>query len=418
MTRLRILWLSHFVPYPPKGGCFQRSYNLIAQAGRRHDVHLIAMRPKAAADPGADAEARTALLRHCREVAIVDISAATRPAALARRAAASVLAGRALTVSLFDSPEMHRLVRAAVDGADVVHLDSISLADYLPDAGRRPTLMTHHGAESFMIRRRIGNEPSLVRKGFFAVEWLTLRRAERRACPRVGVNVVMSALDGRIMQAIAPATYRTVENGVDLDFFAPLPVAGGRSIVFAGRLDQYSNRDGIMYFMEAVWPLLAERYPDVRITIAGSNPPERLRALAAADPRVEVPGFVDDVRPYFARATVAICPIRDGGGTRIKVLDALAQGKPLVATTIGCEGLDVVPDRDLLIGDTPEAFAAQIGRVFDEPGLREALARQGRRLVEQVYSWETLGGKLTALYQDLAAGRVGEGGQATAGAVS
>ena len=402
MDRLRILWLSHFVPYPPKGGCFQRSYNLIAQAGRRHDVHLLAMRPKAAATADADAEARAALLRHCRSVTLLDISAATRPAALARRAVISALTGRSLTVTLFDSPEMRRLVRDAQASADVVHLDSISLAGYLPDLDDRPTLMTHHGAESFMIRRRIGNERSLARKAFFAAEWLTLRRAERLACPRVGVNVVMSDLDGAIMQAIAPATYRVVENGVDVDFFQPLPVVDGHSLVFAGRLDQYSNRDGIVHFMETAWPLLTARHPDARITIVGSNPPEHLRALASRDPRIEVTGFVDDVRPYFARATAAICPIRDGGGTRIKVLDALAQGKPLIATTIGCEGLDVVPDRDVLIGDTPDAFAAQIARVFDDAPLRAALAREGRRLIERVYSWEILGGKLTALYEGLA----------------
>ena len=114
MNRLRILWLSHFVPYPPKGGCFQRSYNLIAQAGRRHDLHLIAMRPKAAATPDADAEARAALLRHCRSVSLLDISAATRPAALARRALSSALTGRSLTVTLFESPEMRRLVRRGI----------------------------------------------------------------------------------------------------------------------------------------------------------------------------------------------------------------------------------------------------------------------------------------------------------------
>jgi glycosyltransferase involved in cell wall biosynthesis len=404
MTPLRILWLSHFVPYPPKGGCFQRSYNLIAQTGRRHAVDLIAMRPKAAANPNADAEARAALLEHCRSVSIVDISAATRPAAMARRAAASLVTARSLTVSLFDSPEMRRLVRAAVPQADVVHLDSISLADYVADAGGKPTLMTHHGAESFMIRRRIAKEPSLARKAFFAVEWLTLQRAERRACPRVGVNVVMSALDGQIMQATAPARYEVVENGVDVGFFAPLPVAGGTSIVFAGRLDQYSNRDGILHFMDQTWPRVVARHPDARITIVGSGPPERLRELAAQDPRIEVTGFVDDVRPYFARATVAICPIRDGGGTRIKVLDALAQAKPLVATTIGCEGLEVTPDRDVLIGDTPETFASQIGRVFDVAGLRASLAREGRATAERVYSWEHAGGKLSALYEGLARG--------------
>lgn len=407
MPPLRILWLSHFVPYPPKGGCFQRSYNLIAQAGRRHDVHLLAMRPKAAATPEADADARAALLEHCRSVTILDISAATRPAALARRALTSAVTGRSLTVTLFESPEMRRLVRAAWRDADVIHLDSISVAGYLRDVEGRPTLMTHHGAESFMIRRRIGNERSLVRKAFFAAEWLTLRRAERRACPRVSVNVVMSALDGQIMRETAPGRYEVVENGVDIGLFQPLPLTGGTSLVFAGRLDQYSNRDGLLHFMDASWPLLTARHPDTRITIIGSNPPERLRAMAAADPRIEVTGFVDDVRPYFARATAAICPIRDGGGTRIKVLDALAQGKPLIATTIGCEGLEVVPDRDVLIGDTPQAFADQIARVFEDAALRARLSTQGRLLVERVYAWEILGRKLTALYEELARGSAG-----------
>jgi glycosyltransferase involved in cell wall biosynthesis len=299
---------------------------------------------------------------------------------------------------------MRRLVREQARECDVVHLDSISLADYLDDVGGRPTLMTHHGAESYMIRRRISKEPSPIRKAFFLLEWLTLRRAERAACPRVGVNVVMSDLDRQIMQSIAPADYQVVENGVDVSLFAPLPVVGGRSLIFAGRLDQYSNRDAILHFMDAAWPLLTARYPDARITIIGSNPPERLRQLATSDPRVTVTGFVPDVRPYFAEATAALCPIRDGGGTRIKVLDALAQGKPLIATTIGCEGLEVTPERDVLIGDTPDAFARQIGRVFDDEALRTQLSQQGRATVERIYSWDILGAKLASLYDRLARG--------------
>ena len=223
MTRLRVLWLSHFVPYPPKGGCFQRSYNLLTRVAARHDVHLIALKPKGGTHPGPEAaRAREELLRHCRSVEIIDISAATRPAAMARRAAASVATARPLTVTLFESAEARRAVRGRLaDGIDVVHFDSISLADYVPEAGARPTLMTHHGAESFMIRRRIRNEPSLLRKAFFGIEWLTLRRSERRTCPRVGINVVMSDLDLGIMHGDIPtARFAVVENGVDIDFFA------------------------------------------------------------------------------------------------------------------------------------------------------------------------------------------------------
>jgi glycosyltransferase involved in cell wall biosynthesis len=407
MKRLRILWLSHFVPYPPKGGCFQRSYNLIVRAGATHDVHLIAMKPKASTHPASEmAGAREALLAHCRTVDIIDISAATRPVNLALRVASSVATGQPVTVTLFRSAAVEARVRARLnEGVDVLHLDSISLAEYLPEAGTVPTLMTHHGAESYMIRRRIANERSLVRKAFFGIEARTLERCERRVCPRVGMNVVMSALDRDLMAQVAPtAAYAVVENGVDVDLFAPQPVTAGHSLVFAGRLDQYSNRDAILHFMDTVWPRVAAAYPDAVIRIIGLNPPERLTTIAAADRRVEVLGFVDDIRPFFAASTAMICPIRDGGGTRIKILDALAQAKPIVSTSIGCEGIQVTPGRDVLIADDPEAFAHQIGRVFDDPALRASLARHARRLAEDVYSWTRLGGKLTALYEQLAHG--------------
>ncbi len=190
-----------------------------------------------------------------------------------------------------------------------------------------------------------------------------------------------------------------VANGVDIDYFAP--VEGSRrpwSIVFAGRLDQYSNRHGMLRFMNEAWPIIKRAHPDAVIDIIGSNPPKEIEALAKVDANVRVHGFVPDVRPFFAAASVAICPIWDGGGTRIKVLDGLAQGMPLVATSIGAEGIDVVPERDLLIADTPEQFAAQISRLFTESKLRQKLETNGRHLAETVYSWDSIAQRLAALY--------------------
>jgi glycosyltransferase involved in cell wall biosynthesis len=407
---LRVLWLSHFVPYPPKGGNTQRSYNLLAQLGARHEIHLLAMRPKPAASPeAATGIATPALGRHCASVEIIDHTGATRPAKLARLAATSVLTGQPMTVTLFRSAEARGRFRDLLARVpfDVVHFDSISLAEYVPLAGALPTAMTHHGAEAWMIKRRIRNERSLARRAFFGVEWLALARVERRTLPRVGVNLVCSALDQRLLgETIGQeARYAVVENGVDVDYFRPQPPTGGRSLIFAGRLDQYSNRDAILHFMATAWPIVAARFPDVSIRIIGLNPPEHLRTLAAADPRIQVLGFVDDVRPHFAASAVALCPIRDGGGTRVKVLDALALGRPLVATTIGCEGLDVEPDRHVLIGDTPETFAAQIGRLFEDPALGARLAREGRAQVEARYAWPALGARFAAALEGVAATR-------------
>lgn len=403
MKRRSILWLSHFVPYPPKGGCFQRSYNLIKRVAAVHDVHLIAVKHKSGTHPEDEIrEARTELLRHCKTVQILDISASTTAAKLALLGLASVFTWSPLTVTIYRSAELRKQVRALVqrEKIEAAHFDAISLADYLDDVGDIPTVMTHHGAESFMIRRRIDNEKNLGRKMFFWLEWHMLRRYEARMCPRFSMNVVMSKLDQDILAGIAPsARYTVVSNGVDIDFFAP--VQGARrpnSIVFAGRLDQYSNRHGMLRFMNEAWPAIKRKHPDAVIDIIGSNPPKEIEALAKTDANVRVHGFVPDVRPFFTNASVAICPIWDGGGTRIKVLDGLAQGMPLVATSIGAEGIDVVPERDLLIADTPEQFAAQISRVFTESGLRQKLETNGRHLVESVYSWDSIANRLAALY--------------------
>lgn len=403
--RFRLLWLSHFVPFPPKGGCFQRSYNLIKRVGARHDLHLIALRHKESTHPGADAcGARDELLNACQTVDIVDISATTRGPRLPLRALRSVATGTAFNVAVYDSPEVRGTLRRvwSSQSFDLVHFDTIGLAQYLGEVPAVPTVVTHHGAESHMVRRRIAREPNPLKAAYFGYEWLALQRYERAMCPRFDINIVMSGHDRQLMEAIAPgATYVPIDNGVDLEYFTPARRAARRRLIFAGRLDQYSNRDAILFFMREIWPRVIARYPDAVVDILGSNPPEALQRLSAADSRVVIHGFVPDVRPFFAEATAAICPIRDGGGTRIKVLDALAQGMPTVATSVACEGIAVVPERDLLIADTPDAFVRQLSRIFDEGPLREHLGTNGRRLIEERYSWDSLAARLMAVYEGL-----------------
>jgi polysaccharide biosynthesis protein PslH len=405
--RLRVLWLSHFVPFPPKGGCFQRSFNLLAGAAQHHEVHLLALRAKPPEHPeAADDHARRALLEHCASVDIVDLSSWRRSTNLVKLAAQALLLRQPVTVTLYRSAAVHEMITDRLESApfDLVHFDSISLAEYFASTAGVPTVMTHHGAEAHMMRRRIANEPSLLRKFFFALEWRALDRVERTVCPETGCNVVVSTLDRDILaQTSGAAKYVVVENGVDVDYFQPLPIIDSPTLIFAGRLDQYANRDAILHFLDTTWPLVLAQHPQATIRLIGSNPPPRLQQLAAADARIRLLGYVDDVRPHFADCAVAICPIRDGGGTRIKILDAMAQAKPLVSTTIGCEGLDVVPERDLLIADDPVAFASQIDRLFTTPDLRARLGANGRTLVESRYAWSIVVEHLLDVYDAAAA---------------
>ena len=403
MTGMKILWLSHFVPYPPIGGCFQRSYNLIKEVARENEVYLVALRHKdKSTHPESEAKKATEELeKFCRKVFIIDISSFSG-SNIYHLALKSVFNSDPLTVNLFKSNDMHKLVKKISKeiAFDIAHYDTISLAEYFHDAGDLPKFLTHHGMESFMIRRRVANEPNFGKKLYLLLESFKLRRYEKKHCPRFDLNIMVSEDDKSMLKAISPTSrIEVVENGVDVNFFPPKENhINTNRLIFAGRMDQYSNMDAVLYFCSHVWPLVKERFPEMRFTIIGNNPPAKLLELSKNDEKIEILGYVDDVRPLFAKATISICPIRDGGGTRIKILDAMAMGMPIVSTTIGCEGLDVIPGENVLIANTPMEFLDDIERLIFDSGLRKKLSNSARRTVENKYSWSIIGEKLNNIY--------------------
>jgi glycosyltransferase involved in cell wall biosynthesis len=155
----------------------------------------------------------------------------------------------------------------------------------------------------------------------------------------------------------------------------------------------------VIWFLREIWPLLKKRKPGLRFFAVGQSPSKEIRELAAADDSIELPGFVDDIRPWVARAAVYIVPLRVGGGTRLKIVDAMAQGKAIVSTSLGCEGIRVTDGNNILIADEPDAFACKVAMLLDDSALRQMLGQAARRLAEQKYSWPHLGEKLISGYQ-------------------
>jgi glycosyltransferase involved in cell wall biosynthesis len=193
-----------------------------------------------------------------------------------------------------------------------------------------------------------------------------------------------------------------VPNGVDLDFFRPSARSTLReppTLLFFGAIDYYPNTDAMHFFLRDVFPHLLERYPHVRLCIVGRKPPESISAYRSAN--VEVTGVVDDVRPWLERADVVVVPLRIGGGTRLKILEAMAMGKAVVSTALGAEGLAVTPEHDLLVADDAPAFVAQIGRLLDDPALRLRVGASARRLVASRYSWKAAVEGLSRFYDEL-----------------
>lgn len=404
MQACTVLWVSHFMPYPPAGGAWQRSYHLLRQAARHHDVVLAALnRPSALARGPALAEAVEHLSAFCRDVVVErnrwDGSRFRRLTCLSL----APFLPWPYDVTWFHSRELDLRLRqlAASHRFDLIHLDTLGLIPYARHFPSTPLVLNHHNVESHLVHRRAEREKRMLRRLYLRRDGVKLERLERSACRRVAINLTVSEEDARRLHQVAgPVATAVVENGVDVTYFAPPATDQSQRwhLVFAATLSWYPNREAAHYLVREIWPLLAARRAEARITIVGRDPPPELLAAARRDARISVTGPVDDVRGYLAAASTYVCPIQDGGGTRLKVLDALAAGKPLVATGLAVEGLGLTDGRHYLGAETPEQFVRAIERLESEPTLRAQLTVEGRSIMVRRFAWDTVGRRLEHAY--------------------
>jgi glycosyltransferase involved in cell wall biosynthesis len=250
-------------------------------------------------------------------------------------------------------------------------------------------VLFEHNVEHMIWRRVAGLERRPARRALLEIEAWKVRHAERRACEAADLVVAVSEDDRRRLQALAPRSRCVaIPTGVDTTYFKPstAPEIPNR-LVFTGSMDWFPNEDAIGHFIDAILPRIRTEMPDVTLSVVGRNPSAALRARAEGA-GVVVTGTVDDVRPYVDEAALYIVPLRAGGGTRLKIFEALAMGKAVVSTTVGAEGLAVTPGRDVAIADRPDEFAQTVIALLRDRVRRQALGRAGRLLVQRRYSWE------------------------------
>ena len=401
---MKIVWLSHLVPYPPAGGALQRAHYLLRHAAGRHEVHLLALHQPRLLSVADLPQAVDELSRFCASVCVLSIPAEQSQWRHVLASARSVVSGESFDVCWLRSPALTAALvpwRAAHD-VDLVHCDTIGLWPAVANWPRAAIVLGHHNVESDLMAQRAvlagrGARAMLIRR-----DAVKLRRLERTASPRVAMNVTVSGLDSHRLRAVAPrARIVVVENGVDTGFMRASGVQG-EGIVFAGTLGWFPNRDAIDFLLSDIWPILRRSNPSRRLLLVGRDPPPSA-LTAGAD--VEVTGAVIDVRPWLDSAQIFVCPLRIGGGTRLKVLDALAMSKPVVSTALGVEGLGLTEGMHYLGAETAAQFAAQIERLEADTALRTRLAVAGRRVVELHHEWQVVGRQLDEAYA-LATGQV------------
>jgi glycosyltransferase involved in cell wall biosynthesis len=296
-------------------------------------------------------------------------------------------------IARYKSPAQHAEIEKKVGGGDVDVLvcDFLTPSVNVPASLPCPAVLFQHNVEAVIWRRHYEVRSNPLARLFFRQQWRKMLAYERSVCRAYNHVVAVSPEDRDIMRdEYGLAKVSDVPTGVDTQYFRP----AGRvcsepyNLVFSGSMDWLPNEDAVWYFAKTILPRIAAEIPRVTLTVVGRKPSARLTELARNDPRLHVTGYVDDVRPYLERAGVYVVPLRIGSGTRLKIFEAMAMEKPVVATPVGAEGLRVTDGRELLLADSPDAFADAVVRLLRDRKLAKALAIQGACRVRRDFGWQ------------------------------
>jgi len=382
---MRVLYLTPRLPYPPNRGDTARTFNILRFLARRHAVTLVSLvdRADTAADLGP-------LRRWCREVRLVP-----NPATFAAvRGALALLRGHPVSVGYFGRHPMHHAVASVVEhGAfDAVLVMSSALAQYLPACRDMRRVVDMVDVDSEKWRQFARHSPAPAR-WLYAVEAERIARIESALVDQADALVVVSPVELDLYRRLrrSDGSIRVVGDGVDASWFAPPPPveSAGARLLFTGALDYRPNIDAVSWFVTAILPEIRRHVPDVRFTAVGHRPVASLLTLAGRSRgQLEIFGSVPDIRPYFSGASVYVAPLRMGRGVKVKMLEAMAMGMPIVGTAVAAEGLAIRHGVELLRADSAADFAAAVVEVLRDGAKRRALAAQARRTVERDFRWE------------------------------
>jgi glycosyltransferase involved in cell wall biosynthesis len=416
---LNILLLTPQLPYPPHQGTTIRNFNLIRGLSVRHEIDLLTF-----IQSPDELDRAEPLRQFCRRM-----SGVPAPRRTTRQRLAWTLTSPLPDMALrLPSPAFRALLAdwLTVMHYDVVQVEGIEMAQYGlgvpgPDERRmtdderssldfRPRsllVFDDHNAEYVLQQRAFETDVRLpgrwVGALYSLIQWQKLRRYEACACRVADRVIAVSEADADALRRLVPGLPVTVvPNGVDLDYYSATsnlqPPTSNFELVFTGKMDFRPNVDAVVWFCGQVLPRIWRIAPEVRFVIAGRDPSRRVQALAA-DQRIAVTGYVADVRPYIAGAGVYVVPLRVGGGTRLKVLEAMAMGKAIVSTRLGCEGIAATDGQELVVADTADDFARQVLTLLADPARRRTLGTAARRLVEQRHQWGAIVSQLEAAYR-------------------
>lgn len=397
----RLLVVSPTFPWPLVSGGKQRVFYVLRELSKQFDLALLSL-----AEPGDDTPAARTALGFLSELQTVPIrqNRLSQLIRLGLRTPAWLL-GAPAEVLVKRTPAFDATFNAMLGAGsfDAVLIEYSQLLHLVPIAQRAglPVAVTAHDV-SFVSQQRKADVSSGFWKWFWSREARLMRRHEVRGWKKSDLIFSMSEHDReQILTVLPSASVTSMPNGVDTQKLQPMAAEKTPTLVFVGWMRHFPNLDAVRWLLRDIWPLIKVRHDTVVLKLCGGGMPEELRQLAEADPSIEHMGFVDDIASEVGRATLSIVPIRIGSGSRLKVLESMALGTPIVSTHIGSEGIAVEHQRHLWLADEPQQIADAVLALLDQPELIAGLALRGRQLVEEQYDWQAIGGKGAQALQEM-----------------
>jgi polysaccharide biosynthesis protein PslH len=407
---MRLLILTPQFPFPPQQGTTIRNFNIIKQLAQRHDITLVSFGTPSELEHGGP------LRDHCRRIEIVPYPVRSFAQRLFTTFA-SPLPDMALRLK---STALHAMVNSfRTEPFDIIQVEGIEMARYFMSRGLANSatngpqgprvVFDEHNAEYVLQRTAFESDLRIPKRWHAALyslfQWKKLERYERACCQTADHIAACSDADASAIRALfkAQAKVTTVPNGVDTDLFVPSDQVCAKplsefALIYAGKMDFRPNIDAMTWFCSEIFPRIRADQPHAHLTIVGQKPARRITDLGQ-QPGIMVTGWVADTRPYIADAAVYVVPLRMGSGTRLKVLEAMAMGKAIVSTSRGVEGIEVRPDQEVLIADTPDAFAQAVVALLRDPDQRRRLGRNARALAEAKYDWRQIVPRFDGIYK-------------------
>lgn len=403
-NRPRLLVVAPTYPYPLVSGGKQRIYHILRRLSQSFAVTLLTL-----AEPGDDTPAHRQALQFLDDLITVPIaqqrwSQAWRLLRNAHRRLSGVPAEVLVKYSAAMAHTLQRLITTRQ--FDIVQFEYLQTAQYLAPVAEAglPTVLVAHDICTVTQQRRAKTERGIA-GWLWSHEASAMQAYEHAIWPQVSRIVAVSEVDAQYIRShLSTVPVQVVPNGVDTTYATPHPESGTPEIVFVGWMRHAPNRDALTWLLNEIWPRICASHPDVRLKVIGKAMPCHLAKQLARSPRVDYLGYLEDVREAVGRAWVSVVPLRVGSGSRLKILESMALGTPVVTTTVGCEGIDAKPGGHAVFADDATAFSAAVLKLLADADQRHALAARARDLVVAQYDWDALGrGAAAALTETLTA---------------